>query len=243
MRPLTLSLLGILALLSGCDTQSPPQGETTTISTLPNAASTAPNSNNSFDTTSSNATSTVPDCPAPQKRYYPKGQSPWAGETDLFVAFPEACYTPCQDASTPCGAGTRCVAVLVDSCQPWPENAPSGTHDDACWAQHSVCLPISKGQACTEIVGTYQDPELKDCGNDSQCNWTIKLLEDGSFEWTHEGKSDIGKYYCHEGTIYVDRGTYPIEKSHYPENAVATFDPATKVIKWGEASYQRSPLP
>lgn len=102
-------------------------------------------------------------------------------------------------------------------------------------------MPISKGEACAQLVGSYKSAELKDCGNNTTCNWTLEFLQDGSFRWNHDGVIDSGQYYCHEGTVYVDRDTFPIDKSHYPENRTSTFNAVTKTILWGEDHYHRNP--
>lgn len=250
-RPLLLSsaLVALAGLaLAGCDDdpQSPGTGtgnSAAPTATTPASSSTSMGSTSDSSSSSSGSSTAAPlGCTPPQRAFHPAGcPNPRA---DTFHDFPVDCYQACDNASSPCPQGTRCLDTQTHPCPAKPGAKPDEANCGACAREQKLCLPILKGQACTHLVGSYKDPELKECGalpdGVAKCNWTLQLLNDGSFRWRYSDIGEIGQFYCHEGTIYLARDLLGTNSG---PSFTATFDPLTKTVDWDGVKYLLDPNP
>lgn len=234
----TLTIAGLS--LGGCDDNTQNPGTSTASSPTPTTATPTPGSTSSDSTESSSSSSgsaAAPlTCTPPQNAFHPAScPNPRA---DSFHDFPADCYQACADVNSPCPQGTRCVGAQTNPCPPKPGAGPTEPNCNACAMDQKLCLPILKGEACTHLVGSYKDPELKECGplpdGVAKCNWTLQLLNDGSFRWRYSDVGEVGKFYCHDGKIYLDRD---IRGPNAGPSRTATYDPLTKTVKWAGVMY------
>ncbi len=167
------------------------------------------------------------DVVCPPNSTYQEAASCPTKEGAPFLIDP-GCYQDCDPGAPTCDDGSTCLVVETNPCI-----CEGGTDCcAACAVDTALCVPVSTGDACEDVVGTtFESVEELDCGiapdGKVLCNWTLSFSPDGSFNWAFSDAGVGGGYVCKDGLIVLDNSP----------GFSATYDPETGILSWDDVDY------